>query len=212
MYIVIQSCFGYEKYLYNILKQLAQFSLIDIIIIYNQAKNNNIIQDKYYNIFTTDNFYELSSFKQIFLNYQFLDKFKKFLFLHDTINLGSDFLNRLHRINNLLDSRSFDWAPLSTNYQCMMGIADRNFIIDKFGIYTKLPNISKKDAIDIELGRGIYADYSLRYLSENPIPLGGNPRVKNSKSSFLDGNERVEIYFESLDLYKYFKYPKIFVT
>lgn len=208
MYIVIQSCVGYEKYLHNLLNE---FELLfnDLIVILNNSSQDKISIDKHYTIFTTNNNFELSAFSQIYTHLSVFNKYDKFLFLHDTVKLGPQFQNKLNNINSILDTQDFDWAPLSYNFQCMMGIAHKSFIENKWKIYTTLPTLSKKDAIDIEWAKGEYADYSMINLSEKPRLLGRNPRVKNSAINYLDGEERVEIYFESLDLYKYFKNPKI---
>jgi len=122
MYVVIQSCFGYENYLNYILQQLEHLNIQDIILVYNRAKSNNIEYSKHIKIFTTDNLYELSSFKQLAIHHNNFNKFDKFLFLHDTVDFGPNFKAKLEKINSLLDSRSFDWAPLAYNFQCMMGI------------------------------------------------------------------------------------------
>lgn len=174
---------------------------------------NNIIEhrDSIIYIHTTDNIYELSAFKQIYNSLSLFDKYDKFLFLHDTIEFGSNFNNKLIETEKLLDSRYFDWAPLSYNFQCMMGIGHIDFIKNKFGIYNSLPIISKQDAIDIEWYKGQYADYSLHNLVKYPAPLGRNPKVINKQTDFLHYKNRTKIYFESLDLYKYYNHPKKFV-
>lgn len=207
MYVIIQSCVGYEKYLYNLIDQLDSFNS-NIIVILNSSSKDKLVEDKYHIIHTTNNSFELSSFTQIYTYRSVFNTYDKFLFLHDTVKLGPQFKSKLDNIDSILDTQDFDWAPLSYNFQCMMGIAHKNFIEDKFGIYATLPSITKKDAIDIEWGRGTYSDYSLINLSTKPRVLGRNPKVKNSCINYLDMDERVEIYFESVDLYKYFKNPK----
>ena len=211
MYFVIQSCFDYQTYLSHILEQLDSIGIQDnIIIVYNKAPNNSIQQNKYTQIFTTDNLYELSSFKQLAIHYNLFKQFDKFLFVHDTVSLGEQFENKLKIVNSLLDNRPFDWAPLAYNFQCMMGIAHIDFIKKEWTKFLSLPSsITKQEAIDVEWCTGTYENYCMRNLCDIPYLIGRNPKVKRSKINWLGLEERTEIYFESLDLYKYYKHPKI---
>lgn len=210
MYLVIQSCSGYDTYLNYLLKQLKNIFIQDIIIVLNKSKYNLLQQDNYNRIFTTDNLYELSSFKQLAIHHNSFSKFDKFLFLHDTVSLGQNFKHKLEAINKLLETRSFDWAPLSYNFQCMMGIANIDFIKNYWSKFLTLPStINKYDAIQTEWCRGDYEGYCMSNICNIPYLIGPNPKVKRSKINWLDLGERTEIYFESLDLYKYYKHPKI---
>jgi len=208
MYKVVQSCVDNS---YSLSKLISNLDYSTIIVINNSKTDSIEHKNNITYIHTTDNSYELSAFKQIYNHLSFFNKYDQFLFLHDTIEFGPQFEHKLTQAQTLLSSRKFDWAPLSYNFQCMMGIGHIDFVKDKFGIYNSLPNISKRDAIDIEWYKGQYADYSLHNLAKYPAPLGRNPKVINKQTDFLHYKNRTKIYFESLDLYKYYNHPKKFL-
>ena len=92
----------------------------------------------------------------------------------------------------------------------MMGIAHIDFIKNYWSKFLELPStITKDDAIQTEWCRGNYQDYCMSNICSVPYIIGPNPKVKRSKMDWLGLGERTEIYFESLDLYKYYKHPKI---
>lgn len=205
MYIIIQSCIGYEKSLNNILPQLSNLQQEDIIVVLNKSQENNIYTKNNIFIETKNNNFELTSFAEIYKNINIFDKYDKFLFLHDTIDLGPSFLEKLSYVKNNLNYYNFDWAPLSANFQSMFGIATKNFIIEKFKVFDLLSPISKQDAIDMEWGTGRFGVYSIRNICKKPLILGPKPVTVSEDVSFLNSDKkRVKIYFESLDIYKYY--------
>jgi hypothetical protein len=204
MYIVIQSCFGYEKSLNSLLSQLRNFKIIeDIIVVKNKAQSHKVIEGQIIIIETPKNNFELSSFGEIYNNLNRFNKHDLFLFLHDTIELTEEFPEKLKTSKKDLNLCEFDYAFLADNFQSAIGFAKRKFIEEKFEIFTKIESITKDEAISWEWGHGKYGHCSIKNLSENTKTLG--PPQQMGQQKFLDSSKlREKLHLNSLGINKYY--------
>lgn len=206
LYIVIQTCKGYEKSINNLLNQLNELNFNkNIIIVENKNDFEEVIQNDITYIKTIKNNFEMTMFAKIYEHIESFSDNNLFLFLHDTIELHESFKEKIFNLVEILNKEEFDYAPLSKNFQSCQGFAKTKFIKEKFGVFSEIDSVTKEEAIDWEWGKGKYANINLSKLSQNTKFIGEMPILIDSNTSFLDSTyKRTKIFFDSIGIYKYY--------